>query len=150
MLSAITLYFYYEKDKTSYFDKLTSINNHLSSNSLKEINKDSLTDYSLIDNIQLEKPEMEPVSKKDIYVDDISPEILFLNFRDEVWIEIANDQEIIISGVFQESDEINLEVIKEDSVFITSGNLGLITIKTKHYDEKALGMNGEIGRKKLF
>jgi len=43
-----------------------------------------------------------------------------------------------------------LEVIEEDNVFITSGNLGSITIKTNHSEERALGSNGEIGRKKLF
>ena len=43
-----------------------------------------------------------------------------------------------------------LEVIKEDEIFITSGNVGLIRVETNCSPEKVLGLNGEIGRKKLF
>jgi len=47
------------------------------------------------------------VTTQDIFVEEIPNKILFLNFNDEVWIEIENDQEILISRIFQKNDEIS-------------------------------------------
>jgi len=147
---AIIIFFSYEINNNNYLEKLTAIDNKLSGDLYNEIDNNPPINDLLNDNIKLLEPKVEPVSIQDIFVEEISNKILFLNFNDEVWIEIENDQEILISRIFHKNDEISLEVAKEDSVFITSGNLGSITIKTNHSEERALGLNGEIGRKKLF
>ena len=100
--------------------------------------------------MQLVEPKIEPVSTDEIFNNEVSNEILFLYFKDEVWIEIKNTQEILFSRVFQKNEEISLEVVKDTDIFVTSGNLGLVTVKTNHSEVKALGLNGEIGRKKIF
>ena len=147
--SAIIIFFSHERNN-NYLEKLTTIDNKLSGDLYNEIDSSLLINDLPADNVQIFEPKVEPVSTQDIFVEEIPNKILFLNFNDEVWIEIENDQEILISRIFQKNDEVSLEVAKEDSVFITSGNLGSITIKTNHSEEKALGLNGEIGRKKLF
>ena len=150
IIAAIIFYYNYEKSNISYVEKLIEIDDHLSNTFSKKIKKDqTINDYSN-DDFQLEKYRVEPVSKEAISSQDVSTEILSLTFSDEVWIEIKDDKEIILNGVFQKSDIITLELIKKDNVFLTSGNLGLISIKTNHSNEKTLGLNGEIGRKKLF
>jgi len=149
-ITAIIFFFSYERNDNNYLEKLTAIENKISGDSYKEADRIPLKNDLLIDNVQILEPKVEPVSTKDTFIKKIPNEVLFLNFIDEVWIKIENDQEILISRIFQKNDQISLEVIKEDNVFITSGNLGLITIKTNHSEEKALGLNGEIGRKKLF
>ncbi len=150
IIAAIIFYYNYERSNISYLEKLTEIDDHLSNSFSKKIEKDQIiNDYS-DDNFELEKYRVEPVSNEAISSQDVSTEILSLSFSDEVWIEIKDDKEIILNGVFQKSDLITLEVIKKDNIFITSGNLGLISIKTNHSNEKTLGLNGEIGRKKLF
>ena len=75
---------------------------------------------------------------------------LSILFDDEVWIEIDNSKEILISKVFKEGEELNLEVSKYDEIFVTSGNLGLISIKVNNDHIKFLGSIGEIGRKQIF
>ena len=145
--TAIIIFFSYERNNNKYLEKLTYIDNKLSGDLYNEIDNSPLINDSLTDNIQ---PKVEPISTQDIVVEEIPNKILFLDFNDEVWIEIENDQEILICRIFQKNDKISLEVAKEDSVFITSGNLGSITIKTNHSEERALGLDGEIGRKKLF
>jgi hypothetical protein len=84
------------------------------------------------------------------FLEKVQTGSLVLYFKDEVWIEIENAQEILLSRVFQKNDRISLEVLKEDNLFITSGNLGLITVKTNNSEEKTSCLNGEIGRKKIF
>jgi len=148
--TAIIIFFSYGRNNNNYLEKLTVIDNKLSGDLYNEIDNSPLINDLLADNVKILESKVEPVSTQDIFVEEIPNRILFLNFSDEVWIEIENDQEILISRIFQENDEISLEVAKEDSVFITSGNLGSITIKTNHSEEKSLGLNGEIGRKKLF
>ena len=148
--TAIIIFFSYERNNNNYLEKLTAIDNKLSGDLYNEIDNSPLINDLLADNVKILESKVEPVSTQDIFVEEIPNRILFLNFSDEVWIEIENDQEILISRIFQKNDEVSLEVAKEDSVFITSGNLGSITIKTNHSEEKALGLNGEIGRKKLF
>ena len=148
--TAIIIFFSYGKNNNNYLDKLTAIDSKLSGDLYNEIDNSSLINDLHADNFPILESKMEPVSTQDIVVEEIPNKILFLNFNDEVWIEIENDQEILISRIFQKNDEISLEVAKEDSIFITSGNLGSITIKTNHSEVKALGLNGEIGRKKLF
>ncbi len=76
--------------------------------------------------------------------------VLSLTFDNEVWIEIENSMETIISQVFTEGDQLNLEVLKEDEIFITSGNMGLISIKVDDNQKQFLGSMGEIGRKRIF
>ena len=150
IIAAVIFYFNYERGNISHLEKLIKIDDHLSNSFSKKIEKDqTINDYS-DDNFELEKYRVEPVSNEGISSQDVSTEILSLSFSDEVWIEIKDDKEIILNGVFQKSDAITLEVIKKDNIFITSGNLGLISIKTNHSNEKTLGLNGEIGRKKLF
>ena len=150
IVTTAIIIFNYERNDNNYLDKLTVIDNKLSGDLYNKIDNSYLTNDLLFDNVQILKPKVETVSTQDIFVEDVPNKILFLNFNDEVWIEIENDQEILISRIFQKNDEITLEVGKDESVFITSSNLGLITIKTNHSEEKALGLNGEIGRKKLF
>ena len=84
---------------------------------------------------------------KQNFLETVSLSILFGN---EVWIEIDNSKEILISQVFKEGDELNLEVSKNDEIFVTSGNLGLISIKVNNGKIKFLGSMGEIGRKQIF
>tara|TARA_B100000686_G_scaffold354165_1_gene463014 strand:- start:3201 stop:3980 length:780 start_codon:yes stop_codon:yes gene_type:complete len=147
----IIIFFSYDRNNDNYLEKLTAIDNKLSGDLYKkEVNDSPLINDLLFDNVQTADTKVESASAEDIFVERIPNDVLFLNFNDEVWIEIENDQEILISRVFQKNDKISLEVIKNDNVFITSGNLGSITIKTNHSEEKALGLNGEIGRKKLF
>ena len=150
IIVAIIFYYNYERNNISYLEKLVDIDNHLSNSFSKKIEKDQIINDYIDDNFELEKYRLEPVSNEGISSKDVSTEILSLSFSDEVWIEIKDNKEIILNGVFQKSDLITLEVIKKDNIFITSGNLGLISIKTNHSNEKTLGLNGEIGRKKLF
>ena len=154
IIVAIIFYYNYERNNISYLEKLVDIDNHLSNSFSKKIEKDqTINDYIddyIDDNFGLEKYRVETVSNKGTSSQDDTTEILSLSFSDEVWIEIKDNKEIILNGVFQKSDVITLEVINKDNIFITSGNLGLISIKTNHSNEKTLGLNGEIGRKKLF
>ena len=149
--TAIIIFFSYERNDDNYLDRLSAIDNKLSGDSFKkEANNDPMTDNPLIDNVQIVESRLEPASTGDIFVEETPNEILSLSFNDEVWIKIENDQEILISRIFQKNEEISFEVIKEDNVYITSGNLGSITLKTNNSEEKVLGLYGEIGRKKLF
>ena len=67
-----------------------------------------------------------------------------------VWIEVDNTKEILISQVFKEGEELNLEVSRNDEIFVTTGNMGLISIKVNNGQIKFLGSIGEIGRKQIF
>ena len=104
----------------------------------------------MVENGELMESKLEAVPSQKVFVEEIPSEILFLSFNDEVWIQVEHEKEILVSRVFQKNDEISLEVKKEDNIYITSGNLGLITIKTNYSEEKELGLDGEIGRKKIF
>ena len=84
---------------------------------------------------------------KQNFLETVSLSILFDN---EVWIEVDNTEEILISQVFKEGEELNLEVSKNDEIFVTSGNMGLISIKVNNGQIKFLGSIGEIGRKQIF
>ena len=84
---------------------------------------------------------------KQNFLETVSLSILFEN---EVWIEVDNTEEILISQVFKEGEELNLEVSKNDEIFVTSGNMGLISIKVNNGQIKFLGSIGEIGRKQIF
>ncbi len=84
---------------------------------------------------------------KQNFLETVSLSILFDN---EVWIEVDNTKEILISQVFKEGEELNLEVSKNDEIFVTSGNMGLISIKVNNGQIKFLGSIGEIGRKQIF
>lgn len=75
---------------------------------------------------------------------------LSIIFENEVWIEVDNLKEILISQVFKEGEELNLEVSISDKIFVTSGNMGLISIKVNNGQVKFLGSMGEIGRKQVF
>ena len=150
LITAIIIFFSYERNNNSYLEKLTAIDNKLSGDLYDKIDSSSLINDLHAYNFQILGPKVESVSTQDIKADEITNEILFLNFNDEVWIEIENDKEVLISKIFQKNDEISLEIAREENVFITSGNLGSITIKTNHSEEQALGSNGEIGRKKIF
>lgn len=81
------------------------------------------------------------------FQETVSLSILFDN---EVWIEVDNSKEILISQVFKEGEKLNLEVSNKDEIFITSGNLGLISIKVNNGQIKFIGSIGEIGRKQIF
>ena len=84
---------------------------------------------------------------KQNFLETVSLSILFDN---EVWIEVDNTKEILISQVFKKGEELNLEVSKYDEIFVTSGNMGLISIKVNNGQIKFLGSIGEIGRKQIF
>ena len=81
------------------------------------------------------------------FLETVSLSILFDN---EVWIEVDNSKETLISQIFKEGEELNLEVSKNDEIFVTSGNMGLISIKVNNGQIKFLGSIGEIGRKQIF
>tara|TARA_Y100000741_G_scaffold275059_1_gene215023 strand:- start:209 stop:985 length:777 start_codon:yes stop_codon:yes gene_type:complete len=148
--TAIIIFFSYERNNNNYLEKLTAIDNKLSGYLYKESDKSPLINNLLIDNVKISEPKVESVSTEDMFVNEIPNKILFLSFSDEVWIKIENDQEVLISRIFQKNDEISLGVVNEDNVFITSGNLGSIAVKTNHSEKRVLGLNGEIGRKKIF
>ena len=80
------------------------------------------------------------------------PSFLYAQATDdnEVWIEVDNSKEILISQVFKEGEELNLEVLKNDEIFVTTGNMGHISIKVNNGQIKFLGSMGEIGRKQIF
>ncbi len=84
---------------------------------------------------------------KQKFLETVSLSILF---DDEVWIEVDNKKEILISQLFKEGEELNLEVSKNDEIFVTTGNMGLISIKVNNGQIKFLGSIGEIGRKQIF
>ncbi len=84
---------------------------------------------------------------KQNFLETVSLSILFDN---EVWIEVDNSKETLISQIFKEGEELNLEVSKNDEIFVTSGNMGLISIKVNNGQIKFLGSIGEIGRKQIF
>ena len=86
-------------------------------------------------------------NNKQNFLETVSLSILFDN---EVWIEVDNTKEILISQVFKEGEELNLEVSKNDEIFVTSGNMGLISLKVNNGQIKFLGSIGEIGRKQIF
>ena len=94
-------------------------------------------------------------SKQSVNLSDIKQNFsetvsLSILFDNEVWIEVDNTKEILISQVFKEGEELNLEVSKNDEIFVTSGNMGLISIKVNNGQIKFLGSIGEIGRKQIF
>ena len=84
---------------------------------------------------------------KQNFLETVSLSILFDN---EVWIEVDNTKEILISQVFKEGEKLILEVSKNEEIFVTSGNMGLISIKVNNGQIKFLGSIGEIGRKQIF
>ena len=75
---------------------------------------------------------------------------LTLFFNGEVWVEISNLNEVIVRKVFNRGEELSLDLVKEDEIFVTSGNLGLISMKHSQQEIKSLGIKGEIGRKQIF
>ena len=75
---------------------------------------------------------------------------LTLFFNGEVWVEISNLNEVIVRKVFNKGDELSLDLVKDDEIFVTSGNLGLISMKQRQQEIKSLGIKGEIGRKQIF
>ena len=75
---------------------------------------------------------------------------LTLFFNGEVWVEISNLNEVIVRKVFNKGDELRLDLVKDDEIFVTSGNLGLISMKQRQQEIKSLGIKGEIGRKQIF
>ena len=75
---------------------------------------------------------------------------LSLKFDNEVWIEVDNSKEIIISQIFAKGEELSIEVLKKDEIFITTGNMGSISVKVGDDQLKFLGSKGEIGRKQIF
>lgn len=75
---------------------------------------------------------------------------LTLFFNGEVWVEISNLNEVIVRKVFNKGDELSLDLVKDDEIFVTSGNLGLISMKHRQQEIKSLGIKGEIGRKQIF
>ena len=150
LTTSIIIFYTYEKNSSDYLERLSAIDNKLSESLYKELDISThLNDLPDLNN-QLVQPKVKNVSAENISVENIHSEILLLYFGDEVWVEIENDHEILLSRVFQKNDEISLEILQKDNVFITSGNLGLITVKTNYSGKKVLGLNGEIGRKKLF
>ena len=75
---------------------------------------------------------------------------LSLKFDNEVWVEVDNSKEIIISQIFAKGEELSIEVLKKDEIFITTGNMGSISLKVGDNQSKFLGSKGEIGRKQIF
>jgi hypothetical protein len=149
--TAIAIIFYsFDTNNKDYLEKLTFIDNQLSDDLLEETDKRFLIEGSSVENVLEEELKTNQVSTEEQFLEKVQTGSLVLYFKDEVWIEIENAQEILLSRVFQKNDRISLEVLKEDNLFITSGNLGLITVKTNNSEEKTLGLNGEIGRKKIF
>ncbi len=121
------------------------LENNLAENSFFSFNQTNTE--KLNPHLSYSKQSARLSSNKQNFLETVSLSILFDN---EVWIEVDNAKEILISQVFKEGEELNLEVSKNDEIFVTSGNMGLISIKVNNGQIKFLGSIGEIGRKQIF
>ncbi len=123
--------------------------NNLENNSAenKFLNFNQLNTEKLNPSLSNSKRSTSLSDNKQNFLETVSLSILFDN---EVWIEVDNSKEILVSQVFKEGEELNLEVSKNDEIFVTSGNMGLISIKVNNGQIKFLGSIGEIGRKQIF
>ena len=121
------------------------LENDLRENTLSNFNVPSME--KLNPSLSNSKQSASLSENKQNFQETISLSIFFDN---EVWIEVDNSKEILISQVFKEGEELNLEVLKKDEIFVTSGNMGLISIKVNNGQIKFLGSIGEIGRKQIF
>jgi hypothetical protein len=141
-----------ENKEDSYLERLTSIDTHLSKDfELSEKYKDIFKN-DLLTNLQTEQNLTSDTHfvAKEKFTDKPLSKSLYFFFKDEVWVEIENSHEILLSRIFQKDDKISLEVLDDEDLFITSGNLGLISAKIDSFDEKNIGLLGEIGRKRIF
>ena len=141
-----------ENKEDSYLERLTSIDTSLSKDfELSEKYKDIFKN-DLLTNLQTEQNLTSDTHfvAKEKFTDKPLSKSLYLFFKDEVWVEIENSHEILLSRIFQKDDKISLEVLDDEDLFITSGNLGLISAKIDSFDEKNIGRLGEIGRKIIF
>ena len=141
-----------ENKEDSYLERLTSIDTSLSKDfELSEKYKD-ISKNDLFTNLQTEQNLTSGTHfvAKEKFTDKPLSKSLYLFFKDEVWVEIENSHEILLSRIFQKDDKISLEVLDDEDLFITSGNLGLISAKIDSFDEKNIGRLGEIGRKIIF
>ena len=121
------------------------LENNLAENRFSNFNQTNIE--KLNPSISNSKRSASLSDNKKNFLETVSLSILFDN---EVWIEVDNSKEILISQVFKEGEELNLEVSKNDEIFVTSGNMGLISIKVNNGQIKFLGSIGEIGRKQIF
>tara|TARA_Y100000817_G_scaffold77746_1_gene59816 strand:+ start:161 stop:952 length:792 start_codon:yes stop_codon:yes gene_type:complete len=121
------------------------LENNLAENKFSNFNKTNTEKLNL--SLGNSKQSASLFDNKQNFLETVSLSILFHN---EVWIEVDNSKEILISQVFQKDEELNLEVSKKDKIFVTSGNMGLISIKVNNGQIKFLGSIGEIGRKQIF
>jgi cytoskeletal protein RodZ len=124
---------------------ITDLENNLAKNRFFNFNQTNIE--KLNPSISNSKRSAGLSDNKQNFSETVSLSILFDN---EVWIEVDNSKEILISQVFKEGEELNLEVSKNDEIFVTSGNMGLISIKVNNGQIKFLGSIGEIGRKQIF
>jgi cytoskeletal protein RodZ len=124
---------------------ITDLENNLAENRFFNFNQTNIE--KLNPSISNSKRSAGLSDNKQNFSETVSLSILFDN---EVWIEVDNSKEILISQVFKEGEELNLEVSKNDEIFVTSGNMGLISIKVNNGQIKFLGSIGEIGRKQIF
>jgi cytoskeletal protein RodZ len=121
------------------------LENNLAENRIANFNQTNIE--KLNPSISNSKRSASLSDNKQNFLETVSLSILFDN---EVWIEVDNSKEVLISQVFKEGEELNLEVSKNDEIFVTSGNMGLISIKVNNGQIKFLGSIGEIGRKQIF
>ena len=141
-----------ERKENAYLERLVNIGNNLSEVSSLESENNA---YIIEEEFEIDKVEKELStvvnleSSEEVYIQP-SSKSLTLFFSDEVWVELKNKEEVVISRVFQKNDQINIEAVDSDNLFITSGNLGLISVNIDNSKVKALGLRGEIGRKKIF
>jgi cytoskeletal protein RodZ len=138
------LYVELKLDNTEIISQ-NDLENNLAENKFSNFNQTNTEKFD--QSLSNSKRSASLYDNKKNFLETVSLSILFDN---EVWIEVDNSKEILISQVFKEGEELNLEVSKNDKIFITSGNMGLISIKVNNSQIKFLGSIGEIGRKQIF
>ena len=126
----------------------SDIINQLSENKTSYVIQDTLDMWNKKTSKTFKKINLETKENKIDINSNFSKLTLF--FNGEVWVEISNLNEVIVRKVFNKGDELSLDLVKDDEIFVTSGNLGLISMKHRQQEIKSLGIKGEIGRKQIF
>ncbi len=138
------LSFALKSDNTEIINQ-NDLGNNLAENRVTNFNQTNIEKLNLP--LGNSKQSASLSDNKQNFLETVSLSILFDN---EVWIEVDNTKEILISQVFKKGEELNLEVSRNDEIFVTTGNMGLISIKVNNGQIKFLGSIGEIGRKQIF
>ena len=112
LITIITVFYSLGTTNKSYLEKLSAIDKQLSENFYANDNnsKNFLFNEYDFDNTTELTPKINNVSANQEYIQPVSSGILDLYFKKEVWIEIDNDEDVLLSRVFQKNDKISLDV----------------------------------------